>query len=233
MGKLIDLTGQRFGKLIVISREGLDKHGNARWNCKCDCGRESIATSHSLTTGHKKSCSNSCIRAIDLTGQRFGKLIVVQRGEKKGSGAYWLCQCDCGNKVEVRTDNLRKGDTTSCGCKNKLAFGESSMRWVYNLYKYSFAKKRNLSFELTMEQFKEITQKNCFYCDEEPRNFFSGKSSHRNGGYTYNGLDRKDNNQGYTLDNAVPCCGKCNKMKSDLTFQEFVDRIIKISKKFT
>lgn len=57
----------------------------------------------------------------DLCGQRFGKLIVLKRAEKpqkcKTNGDYWLCRCDCGNETVVLGSNLRRGHTTSCGCK--------------------------------------------------------------------------------------------------------------------
>ena len=57
----------------------------------------------------------------DLCGQRFGKLIVLKRAEKpqkcKTNGDYWLCRSDCGNETVVLGSNLRRGHTTSCGCK--------------------------------------------------------------------------------------------------------------------
>ena len=57
---------------------------------------------------------------LDLTGQRFGKLTVIKFSKDVQSGnrkrKYWLCQCDCGNLKEVRTDGLTRGTTKSCGC---------------------------------------------------------------------------------------------------------------------
>lgn len=59
-------------------------------------------------------------KAIDLTGKRFGRLLVTGRGETKfGTGAFWKCRCDCGNTVTVWSNNLRSGNTTSCGCLKK------------------------------------------------------------------------------------------------------------------
>ena len=56
----------------------------------------------------------------DLTGQRFGKLTVIERASKpegvKGTAIYWLCKCDCGNEKIIRGSNLRNGMTQSCGC---------------------------------------------------------------------------------------------------------------------
>ena len=51
-----DLTGKRFGKLTVLSRYGTDKHGNATWKCRCDCGNETIAQAEDLKRGLTKSC---------------------------------------------------------------------------------------------------------------------------------------------------------------------------------
>ena len=56
---------------------------------------------------------------IDLTGKTFTRLTVLQKTEKRGNEWYWLCQCECGNKIEVRGVSLREGKTKSCGCLKK------------------------------------------------------------------------------------------------------------------
>lgn len=53
---------------------------------------------------------------LDLTGQRFGKLVVIREDGKLGQYTAWLCRCDCGNEKRVRTNTLRAGSTKSCGC---------------------------------------------------------------------------------------------------------------------
>ena len=57
---------------------------------------------------------------IDMTGQRFGRLIVKIRADNVGVGkkskSAWLCHCDCGNELTVYANNLRRGNTQSCGC---------------------------------------------------------------------------------------------------------------------
>lgn len=56
-------------------------------------------------------------RCIDLTGQRFGKLLVLKRlSNNKRNGCVFLCQCDCGNVVPVSSDCLRQNHSRSCGC---------------------------------------------------------------------------------------------------------------------
>jgi len=56
VAKFKDLTGQRFGWLIVVSRAENSKAGKARWNCICDCGETTTANGQSLRDGHTKSC---------------------------------------------------------------------------------------------------------------------------------------------------------------------------------
>lgn len=62
-------------------------------------------------------------KLIDLTEQKFGRLTVIVRAENKVYGnqtkTAWLCRCDCGNMVIVCTQELRNGDTKSCGCFSK------------------------------------------------------------------------------------------------------------------
>lgn len=81
----------------------------------------------------------------DLTGQRFGRLTVIERGESRihttlrpfGSPTTrkttcWVCQCSCGNIVTVTRNNLISGASTSCGCKRKEKMGEvAKARWRY------------------------------------------------------------------------------------------------------
>ena len=56
---------------------------------------------------------------IDLTGQKFGRLTVIKRVENKGKETCWLCKCDCGNEIIVQSNNLKSGNSKSCGCLNK------------------------------------------------------------------------------------------------------------------
>ena len=56
---------------------------------------------------------------IDLTGQRFGRLVVLERAENKNKRTFWKCECDCGNVCAIRADKLKSNHTTSCGCVHK------------------------------------------------------------------------------------------------------------------
>jgi hypothetical protein len=74
-------------------------------------------------------------RAVDEVGNRYGKLVVVARGEKSRQGATWRCLCDCGNTSTVLGGHLRSGGTFSCGCEGvcKVTHGMRSHP-AYNSY---------------------------------------------------------------------------------------------------
>jgi hypothetical protein len=58
---------------------------------------------------------------LDLTGQRFGRLLVVERGENRGRHVMWRCQCACATERIVRAGHLRSGATQGCGCLSRSA----------------------------------------------------------------------------------------------------------------
>lgn len=80
-------------------------------------------------------------KLIDLSGQRFGRLLVVRKIPSYCSAAMWLCQCDCGNEVHVLGTTLRRCESRSCGClradywrKEKTTHGKSNTRLAHIWY---------------------------------------------------------------------------------------------------
>lgn len=168
---------------------------------------------------------------IDKTGKKFGRLTVIKRvANNKWGETRWLCKCECGKEKVTVGYSLQGGFTKSCGClrrevtrnRRRLSSGLSNMRAMIGSYKAS-AKERKLEYNLTEEQFAELTQQDCYYCGAKPNNIANDEGNY--GSYTYSGLDRIDNNKGYVIDNVVPCCKRCNYAKSSLTLQEYKDWI--------
>lgn len=58
---------------------------------------------------------------LNLTGQRFGKLAVIEKAPNRGKITHWMCQCECGTRIDVGTGNLASGASTSCGCSRRDA----------------------------------------------------------------------------------------------------------------
>ncbi len=168
----------------------------------------------------------------DLTGQKFNRLTAIKLVGRKNLQTIWECQCDCGNVIQVVSQNLTRGNTKSCGCLykehskklgelRKLPFGESSFNSLLEDYKYSASHKK-LEFSLTREEFRNLTKQNCFYCGINPSNEIKRNKNSTNGIYIYNGIDRIDSSKGYTLENCVTCCTDCNYAKGTKTTEEYL-----------
>ena len=129
--RFIDLTGKTFGRLTVDAYVGSRKRHHF-WRCKCSCGNDKEINGAVLRRGDTQSCGcyrsefASVTRLIDLTGKRFGRLVVVKRVEQTNARirtARWLCKCDCGSDTTVDGSYLRTAATKSCGCLHRDVSG--------------------------------------------------------------------------------------------------------------
>ena len=122
MSRFIDLTGQIFGKLMVVALNRTDKKKGTYWLCRCSCPKntEKVVNAGNLKNGHVSSCG--CLqeesRINNLTGRIFGRLTVLGMNRIEKGSAYWTCQCSCLEKniKIVTTNHLTQGGTQSCGC---------------------------------------------------------------------------------------------------------------------
>jgi hypothetical protein len=159
----------------------------------------------------------------DLTGQVFTRLTVLEVSGKNNNGHYsWLCQCECGIRKVVPGGKLIRGKTKSCGCyKKDMARFHKRIRPFeaqYNSF-IATAKHTKHGCTVTYEEFVEFTSvTKCHYCAAGIpwKPYISGKT---NAYY----LDRKDNVIGYTKENCVVCCTRCNYGKSfSFSYDEWV-----------
>ena len=146
-----NLIGQQFDRLLVLQIDETKPRGAHRelyWVCSCSCGNTASVPTSRLLKGDTRSCG--CLakgpkRIIDLTGETFGKLTVLGRDFTRPSGkakpAYWICQCSCGDTCSVRSDHLRNGYTSSCGCINSK--GELKITQLFNNAGWSFKRQYN------------------------------------------------------------------------------------------
>lgn len=138
----------------------------------------------------------------------------------------WVCRIHGEDLRIVKEQDLRK---------SKAPFRVTPKRAELNRIYASYRNRciqRNIFFGLSIEEFEDISQRICIYCHKSPSN--GGKHTRTNGIFTYNGIDRKDNKRGYTKDNSVPCCARCNGIKSNLlSFEEMkaaMGAILKLKK---
>lgn len=71
-------------------------------------------------------------RVKNLTGMRFGRLVVLDLDYRKNRKTYWMCQCDCGNIKSVRSDSLQDGSVRSCGCLHR----ETAAKQANSIHKH-------------------------------------------------------------------------------------------------
>lgn len=147
---------------------------------------------------------------------------------------FFDCICLCGRTFAARVDSIKAGTTQSCGClrgdlvsqKNRLPDNLGPFNLVLRIYKKN-AQKRNLDFLLSSEEFKRLIFSKCNYCGNEPKlsKFTTSQKNRRDREIAYNGVDRINNDIGYTLDNCVSCCSICNAAKSDMSYEDFINWI--------
>lgn len=179
------------------------------------------------------------MKKLDLTGQKYHRLTVLEAASAINGRSAWRCQCDCGTIKVIKTDDLRSGDTKSCGCWNQEQRSLRAENMYSKCVKYSPVETsarrvwRNRYKEMIFEDFYILSQNNCYYCGEFPSNN-QNSADHRSsqkmkdeGDFTYNGLDRLDNNKPHSKENCVACCKYCNFAKRERTVEEFKEWLTK------
>ena len=161
---------------------------------------------------------------LDLIGQTFDRLTVIEYMGAQNQARYWLCQCTCGNEKILQTDHLRGGRIRSCGCLRRETLVEKqtthgqSVRYKqtieYTIHagpKYR-AKKEGLPFDLKLEDIKVPE-----FCPVLGIPLISSK-----GGMTDNSptLDKLIPSLGYVKDNVRVISNRANRIKSDATYEE-------------
>lgn len=177
-------------------------------------------------------------------GDKFGLLTVIKLGFRfslyKGVlKPDHILRCECGTYCAVKHNRVHSAK--SCGCllgwalktgdHSRKPWGESYFNRVVRGIKRN-ASSRNISFELTINDIKELIFNECHYCGNYPSTVagLTGNTVDRhNGRFKTNGIDRKDNNIGYTKENCVTCCKNCNLMKMTLPYDLFFKQIYEIA----
>lgn len=215
---------------------------------KCTNCKKEIDKKPSRITSNN-FCSQECFHSFNksqkrnletLIGQKYGLLEVIKEGNGKTYNGdkkvrTWIVKCECGTEKELSTQVIKKAK--SCGC----LLGKPSHNWMYQpdrldaVCKETYrnykkgALKRNINFELEYEYFKNLIIQNCYYCGEMNAN---------QNRFEYDihikvlGIDRKNNDEGYTISNSVSCCKLCNFMKRNYDENIFVEQCKKISNNY-
>lgn len=193
----LDLTGQKFGRLLVLERDfnRTDKNNNYYWICQCDCGNTVSVGATYLKNGKSQSCL-ACAQIEDIKGRRFSKLIPIQFmyqdkieyvldngtvqifNKKTGfTGAQWICKCDCGNYIIASYNHLVTGHTTSCGCR-KQSRGEEKIQSILDELNIEYIPQYNIFSKYRIDFYLPVDKIAIEYDGEQhfrPVNIFGGE----------------------------------------------------------
>ena len=146
------------------------------------------------------------IPLIDLTGKRFGRLVVIRQDGYRGGKIAWLCKCDCGNEKTISSGSLTNGYSTSCGCFRKEYMKQKATKHLMTgspLY-YTYNNMKRRCYDERNDHYKWYGAENKTICDEwlGKKGFAAFAEWAMNNGYS-DGLqiDRIDNSKGYSPDN--------------------------------
>lgn len=137
----------------------------------------------------------------DLTGQKFGKLTVLNLKEVKNRKSYWNCVCDCGNLHVVRSDSLKCGNVKSCGCLNVESHAKPDSIRKTKLYRVYWSMKERC-FNSNDKAFKWYGARGIRVCDEWKNDFQAFYEWAMSHGYAEGlTIDRIDNDGNYEPSN--------------------------------
>lgn len=177
--------------------------------------------------------------------ENLSRLTPIRCLNKKDSRnrVLWLFQCGCGNTAEISASDVRLKRKRSCGClqeEHRKNCGKrlgaintkpdkaGPLNKLFGNYKRA-ARRRQYSWGLSKSKFKGLISKPCFYCGKSPNTKYSNAEVWTDENtLLYNGVDRKDNELGYTKENSVSCCEMCNRMKMKINFADFLEQVKQI-----
>lgn len=179
------------------------------------------------------------MKTCKLIGSIIGpfKILSTIRVEtpSKNKITKYECECiKCGSKSYKQLHHIKGFKGSGClECTEKLTVKPRSSieERNYTNYKYKIEHQTTKEFKLSFEEFNSLVKQDCYYCGSSPVFPERFKTEFKNRDIVYfNGIDRINSNIGYQLDNCVPCCTKCNSMKSDLEVKDFLKHVNKIYK---
>lgn len=211
------------------------------------CGNIIQKQTHHLSDINNCECSicNQLEKVKSYINQTYGIFKVLSVNTITSNNKTTLLNVEC---IKCHTQSIksitelhaaRKYNRSLCtNCPDRYmgnterASIDAPYNIIYGAYKRG-AIDRNLSWELTHEEFNNLINQNCFYCNSEPKVYESEKRYNKtNIDFKRNGIDRIDSSKGYTIENCVPCCEMCNRMKLDYTLEEFKNQIERLFNNF-
>lgn len=207
--------------------KGKGKRGSKTYiPCRCCCGKEKLVLQYDLFNNKSKGCGcnkslnrfkNKCLNCLIEFDSPFEHKTICQK-------CVFLPTRPC-----IKCKNIKQSDEFRKR-KNGISAICTDCTKLYNIElsrtpeaRYSNSKrkaiKRGLTWNLSLDDFEVLIKNNCCYCGRELNKDATGST-----------LDRKNNRLGYSLENVVPCCPRCNSVKMDyFTYEEMLQIGVKIA----
>lgn len=192
-------VGHKQNKLTVTRNLGKDSRNKSMYECTCECGNIKLVEKSKIL-GNRMPRSCGCSSAPACTkfqvGDKYGSLTIIKESDRVGvtNKRVVTCQCECGNFVDVQTNNLSSGNTKTCGCSRGTHKLSNSR--VYNIYEGMIRRCKPENSGM----FPHHAGKGITVCDrwkESFENFFTDMGEVPEG----LSLDRIDGNLGYYKEN--------------------------------
>lgn len=206
-------TQGKFGYTSV----SLSKSSHKKIICQCDiCGKERILSKKL----YRPLCISCCHKGVKKSPEHCCNISKGLKGKYTGESHHNYGKHRSKEiKMKISVNHSKLSNPT------KLPKGHAARNKVVSYYKRC-AKNRDLSFNLTNEEVYTFFTNDCHYCGAYPATVYK----HKSGNFVYNGIDRKDNDLGYTKENCVSCCKMCNLAKRDVSYEDFLKWIQKLVK---
>lgn len=159
----VDISGQRFGRLVAVSFSHYNEKHQDCWLFHCDCGNDKIMPAANVKWGNTRSCGclhrerTEDIKKQDITGCRFDRLVALRPTENRDAAGsvIWECQCDCGKTAFYSVNVLNRGKVHSCGCMYRETRAE-----CYS-YRHDMAEDTNISSLVVSKQLRRNNTSGC------------------------------------------------------------------------
>lgn len=243
--------GEKYQGLTLLKVVGTNKWKQKVGLFQCDCGEKKEIRISAVKNRGQETCGGPIHRKeVGLkkrksfsVGDQYNYLTLIKYDHSdKHNCAHWLCRCRCGTEKIIDANKVKFNHIKSCGCRD-IKYETLTKEETYKANAKMIFNGGYKDGDLTLNEFMELSQKNCYYCDCPPKNkahrAFKSDGTKRKIGHTksschekhpdvffvYNGLDRIDSKLPHNKNNVISCCHSCNMMKMDRAFE---DHLLKI-----
>lgn len=189
----------------------------------------------------KKIKKGSVYGELTVISESYEREVKISKIGNKTIRALWSCRCSCGQEIKRSTTDLKTKDRvnmcTKCAYKarpqSKLKYSNEERMYNLSIVSRCEKSKGRIKNKLSLEDYIEISSKDCNYCGEEPREitYLYKEKGIETKSSKFNGIDRLDSSLHYSIENCVSCCKTCNTMKASMRVEDFINHIRRINNK--